>query len=165
MHVGNTILTAANSNGSNGSGSNADAATAAAVVVPCPVAFKPLNDQVLVKLDVKSASALEIDKKPSAFPSGRVIAVGLGVFCVGLGYLGSRLTPGDHVALDLKRSDWQNLPLESNPNALYVTISESFVRGIIDAPFIEANERGVVTVPDSPWYSKYANKSDSIFTP
>lgn len=67
---------------------------------PVRVALRPMGDKVLVRLDHRAPSALDAEHRPYPLPSGVVVDVGLGVFCSGVGYLGSKVKPGDHVAFE-----------------------------------------------------------------
>jgi co-chaperonin GroES (HSP10) len=92
--------------------------------------FQPLNDQVLLRMDVLEASILErgIDDRPMVLPSGRVIAVGRGTFIAGTGFVESQVKPGDHVAV-LSDGSWVTLPLSEKKDEVYVTVSESAILG------------------------------------
>jgi hypothetical protein len=94
-----------------------------------PVGFTPANDQVLLKMDVKKRSVLEVLKeKPTVLPSGVVVAVGKGVF-IGTGWAGSQFEPGDHVAVSLD-GGWLPLPLtDRKDEEVFFTISESMILG------------------------------------
>lgn len=93
------------------------------------VEFIPANDQVLIRMDTKKRSVLEVlVEKPTVLPSGIVVAVGKGVF-IGTGWAGSQFEPGDHVAVSLD-GGWLPLPLaDKKDEEVYFTISESMILG------------------------------------
>ena len=95
-----------------------------------PVEFEPMHDQVLLKMDVKKRSILEINStgRPTVLPSGIVIATGDGIFIPGSGWQPVNVKPGDHVAVSMEGS-WVSLPLSSDPDDIYVTVSSSLILG------------------------------------
>ena len=108
-----------------------------------PVKFYPINDQVLIRLDVKPMSVLEagITKKPKVLPSGTVLAVGRGVFIPGTGFVETQVKPGDHVAISMG-GEWVNLPIAADKDDIHISVSESVILGRIEGADI-----------GSPWWS------------
>lgn len=104
-----------------------------------PINFIPLNDQVLIKMDIQQRSSAIITPdthggdQPIVIPSGVVVAVGRGVFVPGTGFVENQVKPGDHVAISTEGS-WINLPLSEDKNEVYVTVSESLILGKIENP-------------------------------
>ena len=103
-----------------------------------PIKFKPCNDQILLKVDVKQPSVIErnVKDKPTMLPSGVVIAVGRGTFIPGTGFVEPQIKPGDHVCFMLE-GRLERLPIapekdENKNHQLYVSISESLVMGVLD---------------------------------
>ena len=105
------------------------------------IQYTPLNDQVLIKMDIKQKSILEtgINTRPTVLPSGYVIAVGKGVFLQGVGWAEPQVKPGDHVAVAIE--GWTTLPLAEDANDVYVSVSESVILGKLEG-----------ATPDSPWF-------------
>lgn len=113
--------------------------------LPAPqVTFVPVNDQVLLALDMKVQTTKLVGIPPKALPSGRVLAVGKGVFCAGVGYLGSQLQRGDHVSVELRHGMFRTLPLDPAKGQVFIVISESHVLGAL-------GDAG----SESAWYTKY----------
>lgn len=97
------------------------------------VTFLPLNDQILLKLDVKKRSILELkDSKPTILPSGVVCGVGRGVFVPGKGWLEPQVKIGDHVALILDGAAMLRLPITKDDDEIYISISESQLIGRLE---------------------------------
>lgn len=99
------------------------------------VQFEPINDQVVVKMDVKKKSAILIDTsaRPTVIPSGEVVAVGRGTFVPGTGFVETQVKPGDHVAVSMDGS-WVNLPLSDDKEEIFIAVSESLILGKIAKP-------------------------------
>lgn len=94
--------------------------------------FTPINDQILLKMDVKIRSALELgNQKPLVIPSGVVVATGRGTFVPGTGFVETQVKPGDHVAVSTEGS-WVNLPLSEDKDEVYVCVSESIILGKLE---------------------------------
>lgn len=116
--------------------------------IPTSVGFEPLNDQVLVKMDVKKKSSTIITPdsaggdKPTVIPSGVVVAVGRGVFVPGTGFVENVCKAGDHVAISMEGS-WTNVPLSADPNEVFVCVSESLLIGKLTG-----------ATQDSAWFKK-----------
>lgn len=102
-----------------------------------PINFIPINDQVLVKMDIQQRSSAIITPDthggdtPVVIPSGVVVAVGRGVYVPGTGFVENQCKPGDHVAISTEGS-WVNLPLSEDKNEVYVTVSESIILGKLE---------------------------------
>jgi co-chaperonin GroES (HSP10) len=97
------------------------------------VGFQPFNDFVLLKLDSKRRSSLEIRReKPKVLPSGVVLAVGRGTFVHGTGFVGSQVEVGDHVAVIPDPTSWFKLPLSEDEGETFIVVSESQVMGKLD---------------------------------
>jgi co-chaperonin GroES (HSP10) len=93
--------------------------------------FQPLNDQVLIKMDVKKKSVIvDPNGKAMIVPSGIVQACGRGIFVQGQ-FIETQVKPGDHVAVSMEGS-WTRIPLDDDPNEIYMTVSESLIIGKID---------------------------------
>lgn len=99
------------------------------------VTLRPRNDQVLVKLDVRTSSVIKIagPNKGGILPSGKVLAVGPGRFVPGTGEVQPLdIQVGDHVAVELRNGDaWMAVPLSTDEDDLYVLISEMYVTGVL----------------------------------
>lgn len=97
------------------------------------VQFHPMNDQVLLKMDVKKKSILErgVNDRPTVLPSGVVVEVGRGVFVPGVGWIEPQVKPGDHVAVSMD-GPWTSLPLSDQPEEIYVAVSESLLLGKLE---------------------------------
>lgn len=100
---------------------------------PPPIGFTPINDNVLVKMDVQEASFLvqHLDDRPTVVPSGVVVAIGRGVFIPGTGFVETQVKPGDHVAISTEGL-WVNLPLSEDKNEIFVCVSESIILGKLE---------------------------------
>lgn len=102
-----------------------------------PITFIPLNDQVLIRMDIQERTSTIITPDthggdtPVVIPSGIVVAVGRGVFVPGTGFVENQCKPGDHVAISTEGS-WINLPLSEDKNEVYVTCSESLILGKLE---------------------------------
>jgi len=97
------------------------------------VQFHPINDQILLRMDVQQKSILErgVNDRPTVLPSGVVVEVGKGVFAPGVGWIEPQVKPGDHVAVSMD-GPWTNLPLSEEPEEIYVAVSESLIIGKIE---------------------------------
>lgn len=98
------------------------------------VTFHPINDQVLIKMDVKRKSVLElgVNDRPEVLPSGIVIAVGRGVFAPGVGWIEPQVKAGDHVAVSMD-GPWVNLPLTDRKDGdVHIAVSESLILGKLE---------------------------------
>jgi co-chaperonin GroES (HSP10) len=98
------------------------------------IKFHPLNDQLLLKMDVRKKSLLEkgINDKPTLLPSGVVIAVGRGVFVPGKGWMEPQVKAGDHVAIILDGTPMLRMPIDSNEDDIYICVSESLLIGRLE---------------------------------
>lgn len=96
------------------------------------IQFRPLNDQVLVKMDMQKKSRLEIDStRPTVLPSGVVVAVGRGTFQPGIGFTEPQVKVGDHVAVSLD-GPYAVVPLaDKEASEVYIVLSESMVLGLL----------------------------------
>lgn len=108
------------------------------------IKFAPLNDQVLLRMDVIKTSILErgLNDRPYVLPSGVVIATGRGVFVPGTGFVEVQVKPGDHVAVSTEGS-WVNLPLSEDKEEVYVVVSESLLLGKLEG-----------CTPETRWWKK-----------
>ena len=98
------------------------------------VIFHPINDQVLLKMDVRKKSVLEVglNGRPEVLPSGVVVEVGRGVFAPGVGWIEPQVKAGDHVAVAMD-GPWITLPLVDRAEGeVYVTLSESLIIGKLE---------------------------------
>ena len=110
------------------------------------IKFQPINDQILIKLDVVEPSILErgVDDRPKILPSGTVVAVGRGTFVHGTGFIETQVKAGDRVAVSLTETA-TNLPLSDEKGQVYVSISESLILGKLDFSAYENDG-------ESPWF-------------
>ena len=108
---------------------------------PTPVELQPLNDLVLIKVDIKP-SIIETTE-PQFSPSGRIVAVGRGVFIPGVGFVPPQVAVGDHVAFSLLEGQPMNVPLNVDPKEFYVVISESLLIGKLTG-----------ATPESAWFAR-----------
>lgn len=118
--------------------------------------FEPMNDQVLIRMDVKKKSILEVTNtgKPTVIPSGVVVAAGKGIFIAGTGFIETRVKEGDHVAVSMDGT-WVNLPLSDDPEEVYVTVSESLILGKITKP-------ENVEWKETPWFKMGDDSASSV---
>lgn len=97
------------------------------------VGFSPFNDFVLIRLDTKKRSALELRReKPKVLPSGIVLAVGRGTFVHGTGFVGSQVEVGDHVAVIPDPTGWFKLPLSEDEDDTFICVSEAQIMGKLE---------------------------------
>jgi hypothetical protein len=111
--------------------------------------FQPINDQVLLKMDVKKKSILErgVKDKPTVLPSGHVIRVGRGTFIPGTGFIEPQVQEGEHVAVSMA-GEWTNLPLDEDPDEIYISVSESLILGKLEGA--DKDTRWFKTADDAP---------------
>ena len=123
------------------------------------VQFQPINDQVVVRMDVKKKSAILIDtsSRPTVIPSGVVVAVGRGTFIPGTGFVEAQVKPGDHVAVTMDGT-WVNLPLATDQEEIFVAVSESLILGKIEKP-------DEVEWKDTPWFTMGDDSASQAVVP
>lgn len=116
----------------------------------------PLYDHVLVRLDLKQLHAFDPRTirrgKPTALPSGVVVAVGTGTLVAGIGLVPLQVKVGDHVAFPASSIPGRIQPLNDPEERVYhVMVRESEITGLLHG-----------ATQDSAWFGSGADDTSEL---